>query len=490
MRRPQGIYRVSKKQQLDMRKRRRAGESVESIAASLGIHPRTVTVHLGVMDLPARLRFRGRTGPSLRAEMRRRWASGETREAIAKQLHCHQSTVWEFTKDMLFDGNGRRRSWIRLTEETRAEARRRAADGESAESIAAWLKCCTSTVYRVVMSKADRAILARRKSPQRLSMDERESILLGIRKSLSFLQIATHLSRAPSSISREVGGRKERGSYGAWKSEKQAAERARRPKQRKLEGPSPLRDEVVACLNRKWSPEQISRHLKKKFPETPSMHVSHETIYQTLYVQGRGTLRAELKKWLRTGRTRRRPQKRTTGRGKIKDMTMISERPPEATDRPVPGNWEGDLIMGKANRSSIATLVERRSRYVMLVRMPKRRTVEDVRIALAAAILRLPEHLRRSLTWDQGKEMAGHSKLTMDTGLKVYFCDPHSPWQRGSNENTNGLLRQYFPKGQDLSGYTQEDLDAVAAELNGRPRETLGWCNPAEVFSQKIAMTA
>jgi IS30 family transposase len=219
------------------------------------------------------------------------------------------------------------------------------------------------------------------------------------------------------------------------------------------------------------------------------MRVSHETIYKTLFVQGRGALRKELTKFLRTQRKQRRPSKAGTSRGRIKDMVMISERPPEVEDRAVPGHWEGDLIIGKDGKSAIGTLVERRSRYVMLLRLPNGRTAEDVRSALSKLIKRLPLELIKSLTWDQGKEMAEHVRFTVESGVQVYFCDPHSPWQRGSNENTNGLLRQYFPKGTDLSRHSQADLNRAARSLNGRPRQTLGWMTPSQKLKASVAMT-
>ncbi len=224
-------------------------------------------------------------------------------------------------------------------------------------------------------------------------------------------------------------------------------------------------------LEKKWSPRQISERLRQDFPDDDTMRVSHETIYQSLYLQARGELRTQLKIALRQGRTRRVNRSRTTiARGKIPDMVNISERPVEAECRAVPGFWEGDLIIGKGCKSQIATLVERASRYVMLVRIPYDRTAQRVAVLLAQKMETLPDFLRNSVTWDQGKEMAAHANFTVKTGIDVYFCDPHSPWQRGSNENTNGLLRQYFPKGTDLSGYTQAELDAVADELNDRPR--------------------
>jgi IS30 family transposase len=250
-----------------------------------------------------------------------------------------------------------------------------------------------------------------------------------------------------------------------------------------------LRAAVEAGLLQRWSPQQIAARLKRDHPDSPELHVSHETIYSSLFVQARGALRKELTACLRTGRTRRRPSRRSDLSGRILDMVMISERPAEVADRAVPGHWEGDLIIGKDSKSAIGTLVERKSRFVLLFPLPNGRTAGDVRTALVREVQRLPEELRKSLTWDQGKEMAQHASFSVDTNVDVYFCDPHSPWQRGSNENTNGLLRQYFPKGTDLSLYSRRELTTVANQLNGRPRQTLDWQTPAEVFSQFVAST-
>lgn len=283
-----------------------------------------------------------------------------------------------------------------------------------------------------------------------------------------------------------MGGRS---SYRAWRGEKMASQRARRPKLGKLASCAALRKAVEEQLKARWSPQQIASWLRKEYPKNPSMQVSHETIYQSLYVQGRGALRKELTHYLRTRRARRRVRPRAGLRSRIKDMVMISDRPPEVEDRAVPGHWEGDLIFGKRCASAIGTLVERHSRYVMLLHLPHGKSAEDVRRALTKQIKTLPHQLRRSLTWDQGTEMSEHVQFTVDTGVKVFFCDPHSPWQRGSNENTNGLLRQYFPKNEDLSRYTQADLNAVARELNGRPRQTLGWMKPCETLARAVATT-
>jgi IS30 family transposase len=302
--------------------------------------------------------------------------------------------------------------------------------------------------------------------------------------------IAAGLGRSPSTVSREVALNGGRDRYRAWAAARDAAQRSKRPKVAKLVANDRLRAAVQGWLELRWSPRQIAQRLPVDFPDEPEMRVSHESIYQALFVQGRGGLRRELTACLRTGRTVRRPQSRAVSARGIKDKVLISQRPAEIDDRAVPGHWEGDLIMGKANRSAIGTLVERQTRYVMLLHLPDGHSAEQVRNAMTAKIQQLPNHLRRSLTWDQGTEMAEHVQFSIDTGVQVYFCDPHSPWQRGSNENTNGLLRQYFPKGTDLSQHSPADLDAVAIQLNGRPRQTLDWMTPSERFAQTVATTA
>jgi IS30 family transposase len=373
-----------------------------------------------------------------------------------------------------------------------------------------------------------------------LSFAEREEIALLRAEKCGVREIARRLGRSPSTISRELrrnaatrGGRLDyRASVAQWHADRQARrpklsrlavnDRLRRyvqdrlagtvfaPDGRAVEGPE------VRWIGRRhgrrqdrrwalsWSPEQIARRLPVDFPEDETMRISHEAIYQALYIQGRGALRRELTACLRTGRALRVPRDRTRGRGKkfVTEEVMISQRPAEAADRAVPGHWEGDLIIGLGS-SAIGTLVERTTRYTMLLRLPRMdghgdgprvkngpalagHGAEAVRDAIAATITTLPEHLRRSLTWDQGAEMAQHAQLRIDTGLEVYFADPHSPWQRGTNENTNGLLRQYFPKGTDLSRHSRDDLDAVASALNRRPRKTLGWRTPAEAFNEHL----
>jgi transposase, IS30 family len=325
-----------------------------------------------------------------------------------------------------------------------------------------------------------------------LSVREREEIAVGLAAGDSLRSIAARLGRAPSTVSREVRrNSRGRGQYRALAAQGHAQHRAGRPKTAKLAGNEELRGWVQARLKENWSPEQISVMLRRQFPGRPEMRVSHETIYQAIYVQGRGALRRELAACLRTGRALRRPR-RPGGerRGKIPGMVMISERPAEVQDRAVPGHWEGDLIAGAASRSAIGTLVERSTRFVLLLHLPCGHGAGQVAAAMTEAMAALPAQLRRSLTWDQGSEMTNHAQIAAATDLEIYFCDPHSPWQRGSNENTNGLLRQYFPKGTDLSVHSREHLDAVAAELNARPRKTLGWKTPAEALDEVLAAAA
>jgi IS30 family transposase len=359
-------------------------------------------------------------------------------------------------------------------------------EGVDLDQIARQLGCCVRTVQRVwVESK----VKSRRvgQSALRLSFVEREQISRGLAAGQSVRAIARALGRSASTVSREVNANGGRGRYRALRAHERAIRCMARPKNRKLEVLPALRAEVQAGLLQCWSPQQISARLKADHPDDPESQISHETIYQSLYVQGRGQLRRELAANLRSGRSSRKPRGTNLGtRGKIKDMILISERPAEIEDRAVPGHWEGDLLVGKAGRSFIATLVERQTRYVMLARLGNQKNTEHVITALQNAIEQLPVHLRCSLTWDQGKELAAHHTFTIATGVPVYFCDPHSPWQRGSNENTNGLLRQYLPKATDLAIHTQADLDHIATELNGRPRQTLGWKTPAEKINELL----
>jgi IS30 family transposase len=327
----------------------------------------------------------------------------------------------------------------------------------------------------------------RTRSLLRLSLTEREEISRGLAGGESRRSIARRLGRSPSTISREVvrnGGVRR---YRACRADKNALRQARRPKPAKLATCGRLRAVVEAKLELRWSPQQISGWLVETFPDDPEMRVSHETIYVSLFVQSRGALRKELTRYLRSGHTTRRPRGHTVmnGQGQLRGTLNIRQRPAEANDRAVPGHWEGDLLMGK-RMHAIATLVERKTRFVMLVALPNGHAADVVADALAAKIVELPDQLRRSLTWDQGKEMAGHAHFSVKTGVPVYFCDPRSPWQRGSNENTNGLLRQYFPKRTEIAHFTQDDLDDVAAELNDRPRQTLGWKSPSQALDEVL----
>lgn len=321
-----------------------------------------------------------------------------------------------------------------------------------------------------------------------LSLSEREEISRGVAAGESGRQIARRLGRAPSTISRELARNTGADGYRALIAQKNTWRRARRPKVCLLAKHQRLREVVIEKLRHNWSPEQISGYLVKEFVHDKSMRVSPETIYRTLYIQARGVLKKELIRHLRSGRSIRRAKAASArlihAHAQIIDAVRISERPAQIEDRAVPGHWEGDLLVGSQN-SQIATLVERHSRFAMLVRIPARDSATVVK-AVSAAVRKLPAQLRGSLTWDRGVEMAQHKRFSVATDVQVYFCDPHSPWQRGSNENTNGLLRQYFPKGTDLSGYTQADLNKVARELNQRPRKTLGFETPADKLDQVL----
>jgi IS30 family transposase len=342
-----------------------------------------------------------------------------------------------------------------------------------------------------------------------LSFAEREEIAILFAQEVGVREIARRLGRDPATISRELrrnaATRSGKWEYRAIAAQWHAERRAARPKPSKLAGEERLREYVQDKLSGpgRWSPEQIARRLRLEFPDDESMQVSHETIYRSLYVQGRGALRRELTACLRTGRAVRKPKRRQNVRGKrsIPPEIMISERPAEVEDRAVPGHWEGDLIVG-SNHSAIGTLVERKTRFVLLVPLPRLahlvegdrgwtgRAAETVAAAIAETITTLPSELRRSLTWDQGSEMYAHAQLKIDADLDVYFCDPHSPWQRGTNENTNGLLRQYFPKATNLTAHTADHLADIAAALNGRPRKTLNWRTPAEALNHELLSLA
>ncbi len=360
--------------------------------------------------------------------------------------------------------------------------------GHAAKPTARQLGLSTSTVRTYLQRCGGIRPDPRRRSSGRLSLSEREEISRGLAAGLSLRVIADRLGRAPSTISREVAVNGGRAGYRAHLSDRHAWVRATRPKACKLAANPVLRAIVEEKLRRRWSPEQIAGWLKISHPDDPEMQVSHESIYRTLFVQSRGALRKELTAYLRTGRVIRRPQgvRLPDGRGGRPGILNISERPAEAEDRAVPGHWEGDLVFGK-HMSPVATLVERSTRFLILVALPDGNHKADaVADALAAAVTTLPTRLAKSLTWDQGHEMAQHQRFTTATGMQVYFCDPKSPWQRGSNENTNGLLRQYLPRRLDFRTLTQHDFDAIAQELNGRPRQTLGFKTPSQALAEVL----
>lgn len=377
-----------------------------------------------------------------------------------------------------------------LDQSERAELWQRWRAGQTLSDIARALEKPPGSVFGVVASNGGISPPIRQRRPGSLTLMEREEISRGLSREESLRGIARRLDRSVSTITREVarnGGEKR---YRAAAADEAAWARARRPKPCKLAVERRLQECVAFKLSENWSPEQIAGWLKQRYPDNERMRISHETIYRSLFIQARGVLKKELQAHLRTRRKMRRAKNATTKgqtRGQIIDAVPISERPAEVEDRAVPGHWEGDLISGSKN-SHIGTLVERHSRFTMLVKVDGKDT-ETVVAALKKQITKLPSELRQSLTWDRGTEMAAHKDFSVATDVQVYFCDPQSPWQRGSNENTNGLLRQYFPKGTDLSGYSQGELNKVARQLNERPRKTLGFRTPADTLYAGVAMT-
>lgn len=380
------------------------------------------------------------------------------------------------------------RTRINYTAEQKTKMWDRWQRGESLKAIGRAFGRPSSSIFGQLAPTGGIRPNPRRRSRLALTLSEREEISRGIASDLSLCTIAARLGRSPSTISRELmrnGGLKY---YRANRADEAAWDRSRRPKLCKLARNAQLRHNVTTKLNRLWSPEQIAGWLKRTYPGNEDHQVSHETIYRSLFIQARGVLKKELLQHLRTRRAIRRSAQASLkgdGLGQITNVISISKRPAAAEDRAVPGHWEGDLIAG-SNRSFIATLVERHTRYVMLVKVGNKDT-ESVVSALIKQARQLPTELYQSLTWDRGKEMADHQRFTLATNIDVYFCDPQSPWQRGSNENTNGLLRQYFPKGTDLSVHSQAKLNAVARQLNERPRKTLGFETPAERFNACVA---
>lgn len=384
----------------------------------------------------------------------------------------------------------KQRPRIYYTEEQKAMMWDRWQKGETFGSIARLFGRYHSSIERIIAETGGIRPASRHRSSRCLSLAEREEISRGIATGQSLRAIATSLNRAPSTISREISRNGGLQQYRASQADQSTWDRAHRPKICKLVANRPLARIVASKLQLSWSPEQIAGWLKQVFPDDESFQVSHETIYRSLYIQARGALKKELLQHLRRTRVIRRSRhhtQKTPDHAQITDAISISERPASAEDRAVPGHWEGDLIMG-SNNSQIATLVERQTRYVLLAKVDGKdsKTVID---ALIKQAHKLPRELYKSLTWDRGKEMAEHKRFTLATDIQVYFCDPQTPWQRGSNENTNGLLRQYFPKGTDLSVHTQAKLNAVARQLNERPRKTLNYETPADRFYECVAMT-
>ena len=381
-----------------------------------------------------------------------------------------------------------RQAYQRLSPADIDEIWSRLRSGHSVKPTARALGLPTTTVRSYLIRCGGIRPDPRHRAAGRLSLEEREEISRGLAAGLSLRAIAAGLGRSASTVSREVAGNGGPRHYRATVADQAAWARATRPKVCKLAMSPVLAGIVSDKLQHRWSPQQIAGWLKLTYPDDPGMHVSHESIYRTLFVQSRGALRKELTAYLRTGRVIRRSHgvRLPDGRGVRPGIVNISERPAEADDRAVPGHWEGDLVFGRG-MSPVATLVERSTRYLLLVGLPagnhKADTVAD---ALAAAVTHLPKHLAKSLTWDQGHEMAEHQRFTNETGIDVYFCDPKSPWQRGSNENTNGLLRQYLPRTLDFRTLTQDDLDAIALELNDRPRQTLGFKTPSQALAEVL----
>lgn len=442
--------------------------SVSAAARVVGMNRNTAYVWARKAGVPGRGKPGGRGGHPGRAEYDRLRASGVRRREAAAQVGVHERTAEDWDKG------------IRKSNGSRLRPDGRRVDYNTGV-----------TTYADARQPPAMTVLEADLHPRFLTLVEREKIADLRRQKASLREIGRQLGRPASTIKRELENRSADGVYRPYAAQRDWATDRTRPKHSKLAADGPLREYVTGKLAVRWFPEQICHALVKEFPDDESMRVSAETIYQAIYVQARGGLRREVAAALRTGRTRRKPRRQPDQRTQrfIDPMVMISERPPEVEDRAVPGHWEGDLIVGTRSESAIVTLVERTTRYVMLGHLSGGHTAEEVRDVLVPLIGSLPAHLRGSLTWDQGCEMAAHKQFTVATNVPVYFCDPHSPWQRGSNENTNGLLRQYFPKGTDLSVHGAEDLEHVAQELNGRPRKTLDWDTPAERLRDLLTAT-